>query len=252
MKLYHELAEFYFTIEDKHRDISQDAALVRRLLKDKKGTELTLLDLGCGSGEHMNLLSRMNIRCTGIDSSNDMLRIARKRFPDSGRYINADMTAFDCFEEFDAVISLFGSFNYLISDADVDMVCRNSWRALKPGGIGLFEIWNAPPIRAIANKEKNLVSISHYRGTRIGRERGFSLMPDPERTLVDVFYTYTLSRNGVIEEVFDRHIMRAFTRDEIEGFITRNGLVMVNCYSNAMQDPYRETSNRILAHFAKP
>lgn len=252
MKLYHELAEFYYTIEDKHRDINEDVALVRRLLKERKGSDISLLDLGCGTGEHIALLSKMNIRCTGIDSSGEMLNLAAERFPDAGRFIKMDMTAFDHFEEFDAVISLFGSFNYLISDADVDRVCWNTWRALKPGGFGLFEIWNAPPIRAITNKEMNLVSISHYRGTKIERERGFSLMPEADRTLVDVFYTYTLSRNGAKEHVSDRHIMRAFTREEIEGFIRNNGFVIANCYSNAMQDPYRETSNKILVHFVKP
>ncbi len=250
MKLYHEFAEYYFTIEKKHRDINDDVALISGLLEGV--TEPSLLDLGCGTGEHLHLRSRLGVPCTGIDNSGDMLRTASRRFPGAARYIELDMNDIDYHEDFHMVMSLFGSFNYLLEDTNVDRVFRNTWRALKPGGMGLFEIWNAAPVRKIHTKEPDLVSVTHFERTRIERERGFTLLGYPDRTIVEVRYNYTLTGDGGRKSIKDRHVMRAFDREEMETFIRENGFILLGAYSSSRREPYRETSNRIIMHFRKP
>jgi len=250
MKLYHELAEYYFAIEDKHRDIKDDVLLVKHLLKDKKAP--ALLDLGCGTGEHLSELSKLNISCTGIDSSEDMLKIANQRYSVSVNFIAENMLTFNYYEEFDMIISLFGSFDYITNNADIDKVLQNTWRALKPGGIGLFEIWNSIPVQKIRQKELSLVSVTNYNNhTRIDRKRGFSIMNYPQKTIVDVNYVYTITQKEKAKTIRDKHIMRALSKDEIENFLVNNGFVIRNVYSNSRKEPYKDTSNKILIHFIK-
>ncbi len=249
MKLYHELAEYYFAIENAHRDISKDASFISKIKSNF--TFPSLLDLGCGTGEHLHHFNSMNIRCTGIDNSEDMLRIARERFPGSAEFLNRDMRNFDYFEEFDIVTCLFGSLDYITDDEEVHKVLWNTWRALKPGGTGVFEIWNALPIIKIKKKDLDLVSDTNIGSTRIERERGFLLMENSKCTIVEVNYRYTLYGNSVSQSIRDRHIMRAYRRDEFEKFLTENGLNVIAVYSNSDMDPYRDTSNKIIFHFKK-
>jgi SAM-dependent methyltransferase len=246
MKLYNELAEYYYSIEKENRNIDNDIRLVKSLIKDINNP--SLLDIGCGSGEHINILSKLNIDCTGIDSSSSMLQIAKIRFPDSGVFIRKDMRTFDFNERFDIVISLFGSFDYMTEDRDINAAFKNIWKSLKPRGIGLLEIWNAIPIRTIKEKPLTLVSKIKYNGNIITRERGFTLLDYHDKTVVQVNYNYTLPDDKIIQ---DQHIMRAFTRTEIEYHLENNGFDVVAFYANSSMEAYNDISNKIIVHFKK-
>jgi ubiquinone/menaquinone biosynthesis C-methylase UbiE len=248
MKLYHELAEHYFAIEKNHRDISRDVSFIAALIVDRKHP--ALLDLGCGTGEHLALLVREGIRCTGVDISEDMLAAARRRFPNI-EFIHSDMSDIDYDAAFDIVISLFGSFDYLINDADIESMLLKMRKSLKPGGTGVLEIWNSPPILKIKNKGIGPVSTTIDNGVLIKRERGFKLRNDPFKTVVEVNYQYTIDGDG-LKIVRDRHVMRTFTTAEITRFLAGAGFTVKNIFANFLSEPYDENSNRMVVVFGMP
>ncbi len=244
MVLYTELAEHYYAIESNHRNLLDDIALI---LEVSSGTiNPSLLDLGCGTGEHMDALSRRGFLCTGIDISDDMLKTARKRFPDAGRFIKADITKLDFYEEYNIAISLFGTLNYLIENEKIDNAFWNIWRALKPGGKAVLEIWNSFPIEKIRNKEVGLVSTTRKGATVIERHRGFTLLEGENGTIVQVDYRYLIAGNGAKREITDRHIMRAFSRDEISTLLSANGFRPEAVYAGTRREGFNETSNRMV------
>ena len=49
-----------------------------------------VLDVGCGNSDYFEHFSKRNVDYTGIDLSSEMLKIARKNFP-NGNFINMDM-----------------------------------------------------------------------------------------------------------------------------------------------------------------
>ncbi|TAL30743.1 MAG: class I SAM-dependent methyltransferase [Spirochaetes bacterium] len=250
MKLYHELAEYYFAIEEAHRNIQADLSLIRTITG--ANPDPTILDLGCGTGEHLGMLASRGFRCTGIDSSEDMLAIAGKRNQSpSISFLRQDMLSFDYYEQFDIVTCLFGSFDYLLDDADVDKVLWNTWRALKPGGAALFEVWNANPVREISSKPMSTVSMIRYKDRNIERRRGFALLTSAPRTIVEVRYVYLVACGDRSDTLRDKHVMRAFDRKEIERFVADNGFALKGMYSNSALDPYKDTSNKIIVHFVK-
>jgi SAM-dependent methyltransferase len=249
MKLYHELAEYYFALENNHRDIQQDISFIIKLLGFKK--DPALLDLGCGTGEHLDLLNRAGFRCTGIDSSDTMLSIARRRFPRGIEFTRMDMADISYDSEFDAVISLFGSINYLIHDAQIESLMAKTGKALKTDGLGVFEIWNTSPLLKIKKKDIDLVSITNYRGAVIKRERGFKLWDNTDKTVVEVNYRYTINGEQERRTMRDRHIMRTFTTDEIRTFLIKAGLKVKEIYSNFLSEQYDENSNRMVIVFMR-
>jgi SAM-dependent methyltransferase len=246
MKLYHELAEYYFSIEKENRNIEKDINMIHALLEGRD--KPALLDLGCGTGEHLDKLSKLGVNCTGLDSSEEMIKTAKSRFSNSVDFIKANMINYNFINKFDLIISLFGSFDYITGDNDIITVLINTWKALKPNGIGLFEIWNARPLQRIKEKPLTFVSETNHNNTKINRERGFKLLDYPGKTIVEVKYNYIISKHEIIQ---DTHIMRAFTLKEIEYFLNTTGFEIIALYANSSLEAYNEMSGRIITLFKK-
>jgi SAM-dependent methyltransferase len=115
--------------------------LVRELALDQ---EYDILDLACGFGRHVNELAALGHHVTGVDRSRGFLEIARKaaeiiQVPTT--YLQGDMRHIDFHEEFDHVLLLFTSFGYFKDDENL-LVLKNVCRALKPGGLFVFDSHN--------------------------------------------------------------------------------------------------------------
>ncbi len=245
MLLYEDLAPYYFAIESNHREIENDIILIRSFLHNIPTP--AILDLGCGTGEHLNQLNKYGIRCTGIDNSREMLEIARQRSSPKIDFIQSELTDFDYYDDFDMIISLFGSMNYLLTDEEIDRFFWNIWRGLHDGGHVILEIWNSEPIRQIARRDITHVSTTSKDNIVIDRERGFVLTdPHQQKTIVEVYYRYTIHGPSDTDTLSDKHIMRAFTLSEITPFITNNGLTVLNTFSNVLKEPLNRFSNKII------
>ena len=59
MLLYQELAQHYFAIENHNRNIRNDITFVKTLIP--VGRSVRLLDLGCGTGEHLTMFGARRI-----------------------------------------------------------------------------------------------------------------------------------------------------------------------------------------------
>jgi len=249
MKLYNEFAEYYFSIESNHRDIQHDIDLIRSFLPGS--SQPAVLDLGCGTGEHLSILKKFGVKCVGIDNSKEMIKIARERNPAGIEFINSDFKNFDFYNQFDAVLCLFGSMAYLLNDNDIDNFFWNTWRALKPGGIGIFEVWHSSPVKKIGNKPLSYISRTKYNDAVIERERGFTIINDTNRTIVQVDYIYKIISYESSGSYSDSHTMRAFTLDEISKFIKTNGLEIQHVFANSLKEKFGENSNKMIIVFKK-
>ncbi|MFC1697131.1 class I SAM-dependent methyltransferase [Nanoarchaeota archaeon] len=109
--------------------------LVKSLLKDKKieiSKETKLLDVGCGTG----ISSDFDCDVTGIDPSEDLIRIAKKKFPDKKFIVGkAEELPFSD-KEFDIVISLTAVQNF----DDIKKGLSEIRRVVKDDGIVIISI----------------------------------------------------------------------------------------------------------------
>lgn len=243
MILYAELAEDYFAIEANHRDIADDVIFLRSYLP-KQGA-ISILDIGCGTGEHLGMLAREGAKCTGIDASEHMIRIARRRHPGC-EFSVADMRRFDYYEKFNMVTCFFGSLDYLIDDADIEAVLWNTRRALRMNGRAVFEIWNAAPVLLFGSRDIQPVSTTYASGRKILRERGFKVIEAGSFVTVRVDYRYTVTHGADMESMTDTHLMRAYRSGEFEQLAAKNGMSVIDCYSNTAKEAVREHSNRLV------
>ena len=99
-----------------------------------------ILDLGCGSGGNTALLVNRGAHVWGIDISEDLLRLGRRRLTVSGCPGEATFVAGSAHDmPFpDASIDVvFGMA--ILHHVDLDLVAREVLRVLKPGGRAIFQ-----------------------------------------------------------------------------------------------------------------
>jgi len=119
---------------------TEEAAAILELLDLEPGARV--LDLACGWGRHSVELARAGLQVTGYDLSQTLLDRAAKRAEAAGvrvEWVRGDMRELPWTGRFDAVVSLFSSLGYFLSDDEDRRVLQAAVRALKPGGLFLLE-----------------------------------------------------------------------------------------------------------------
>lgn len=98
-----------------------------------------ILDLCCGDGRITHALSKSGFSMLGVDGSELMLSYAKQRAPKVD-FLLKDARNFEFPAEFDAAISTFDSLNHVMEASDLEIVFRNVFRSLKPGGRFVFDL----------------------------------------------------------------------------------------------------------------
>jgi len=101
-----------------------------------------ILDLACGWGRHATEFARVGFDVVGLDRSETLLRHARQRASGANvevEWVCGDMRDLRWQSEFDAVVCLFSSLGYFLTDAEDLRVLRAARDALRPGGRFLLE-----------------------------------------------------------------------------------------------------------------
>ncbi|MFA4889939.1 MAG: class I SAM-dependent methyltransferase, partial [Candidatus Omnitrophota bacterium] len=89
-----------------------------------------ILDIGCGTGYYLNLISEKGFECLGIDHSESMLRQSRSIYPGLNVQLGDARKLSFKDDSFDAVISI-ETLRYF---SNRDSLIREIYRVTKPGG----------------------------------------------------------------------------------------------------------------------
>jgi len=121
---YDGIADWYDTEFQPAPLESETWDVLLRLLGDPAGA---LIDVGCGTGSYAAALGARGWDVTGVDISEDMLRLARER---GVHTVRADATSLPFADgSFDAAISVFTNTDF----DDLAAVVREITRILRPG-----------------------------------------------------------------------------------------------------------------------
>lgn len=141
--LYNELAPYYDCIYARKSYEREVREIARRIAREGPPGARTLLDVGCGTGRHLELFRR-RFEVTGVDASPAMLRVARGRLGRNVPLHRGDMRSFRLGRTYDVVVCLFSAIGYLLTRADRDRALRTLFAHLRPGGLLLVEGWIRP------------------------------------------------------------------------------------------------------------
>jgi SAM-dependent methyltransferase len=99
-----------------------------------------ILDLGCGTGDYVDELTRLNYDVTGIDNSPAMIEHAKKN--NQGTFVHCSFAEISKIEgKFDYVYCVGNSLSY-VSDNLINLFLNNVCQLLQVGGYLLLQIVN--------------------------------------------------------------------------------------------------------------
>lgn len=194
------------------KDYAQESERVHAAIEARKRSPgRRLLDVACGTGRHLEHLSRW-YECEGCDLDPGMLAQARRRLP-GVRLFEADMRALDAGARYDAVVCLFSSIGYV---ADPAPAVAAMARHLELGGVLLVEPWLTP------EAVRPHVSAFFVDGDDLKLCRMSSATVEGRRMALE--FSYLVGRDGRVEHFQETHETWLHTDAEYRAAFERAGL----------------------------
>lgn len=224
MNQFGEYYSQYYDLLYSDKDYQTEVAYVDKLIKQSNPKAKTILELGCGTGNHAELLFKKGYTIHGIDLSKEMLNIAekkRKGKENKLEFTHSNIQTLNLNNQFDIVISLFHVMSYQSTNKELMKVFEVVKKHLKKDGIFIFDFWYGPavltdlPTTRIKRLENKDIKV-----TRIAEP-----ILNAQKNIVDVNYDIFIKekKSSKILEEKELHKMRYFFDTELELICAQNG-----------------------------
>jgi len=202
------------------KDYEKECDFIETIFQKFTSEVKTVLDLGCGTGGHALILSRRGYKVTGIDRSEDMLKIAKKRASDENlavEFIKCDITNINLKKKFDAVIAMFAVMGYQTTNSALSKACQVARKHLNTGGIFIFDCWYGPAVLV----EKPGIRIKEVNKDEKNRIIRFTepVLDILNHTVEIKFKLLRIHKGHLINETNESHFMRFLFPQEIRYFL---------------------------------
>jgi SAM-dependent methyltransferase len=138
--MFHDSALLYDTIY-AFKNYKKETKIVYKLIKQFTAREVnSLLDVACGTGQHLIHLCDQVGLVEGLDLDQGLLDVARERCP-GVTFHQADMVNFDLGRCYDTVVCLFSSIGYVRTLPRLHQAVQSMSDHLEAGGVLLVEPW---------------------------------------------------------------------------------------------------------------
>ena len=213
-KMWKELARYYDLLYS-WKSYKKEADVIHGLIqKHKKTSGSELLDVACGTGNHIQFLKK-HYKITGTDLNKDMLKVARKKFPKL-KFKQANMISFDLKKQFDVVICLFSSIGYVKTPANLKKTIACFSKHLKTGGVLIIEPFFTRETYRVGIPRANFVDQPDIKICRmnVSQKRGDIAVFD--------FYFLVATKTG-INFLRDKHELGLFNINQSLAILKENG-----------------------------
>jgi SAM-dependent methyltransferase len=217
----------YYDLLYRDKNYASEVDYIAALIERERPGSKTLLDLGCGTGRHDFLLADRGYQVTGVDLSEEMLKVANAGVAEragraSPRFAQGDVRSVRLGQRFDVVVSLFHVMSYQTSNADLLAAFRTLREHCAPGGLVLFDAWYGPTVLT----DRPVVRVKRLKGdgfdvTRVAEPAFF-----PNENVVDVNYQILVRDHATqrVEELRETHRMRYLFVPEVQHLLEAVGL----------------------------
>lgn len=201
----------------------------------------SILDLACGTGNLSIRLAKSGLQIIGVDGSQSMLAVARKKTENAGlaiTYYHGTFTEFQIPQKVDLVVSLFDSLNYLLHSEDLIKTFLRVYEILHPGGYFIFDL----------NTIKRLTSMTSE--TTMFEEEGLYCfwkdILEPEIPLWQVELTFLVELDdGSMYKETELHVERGYPIKEIHDLLTNCGFIVERVYEAYTLEAGNEEVDRV-------
>ena len=194
----------------------------------------TIVDYGCGTGNHARRFAEKGIKVYGIDCNQHMLAVARERTKGQQNieFLHDSELAVIPDASVDIFCLLFDVLSYIVENDTLDRLLSYIVSRLKPQGLLVFDFWYGPGVLSLrpVNRWKEFEA----NGAKILRLTGAEL--DWNNSTVNVTHEIIVTQENQLKDRFvDSHVMRFFFNKEINYFLKAHGLEILQF--GTWQDP---------------
>ena len=227
-------AKFY-TLLYSDKDYRSEADYIIRLIKQDKSSAHSILELGCGTGNHARALNQSGYYLHCIDFSQNMVDIAKRYTTDSLSFEQGDVRTYRCDKKFDIIISLFHVASYQTSNEDILQFIETAKHHLKKDGLFIFDFWYGPAVLSIKPEvRQKIVENDKFKIIRFSRPELFV-----NKNVCDVHFNFLIIDKATdqISELYEKHRMRYFFIPEIEYFLSQSSIEIIDVYKWMTNEP---------------
>lgn len=215
--MFTESAEFYDAIYQGFKDYPAEARQIAALVHAVHPGGRSILDVGCGTGEHARLLAgEHGFTVDGVDLDAELLRLARRKHR-AGHFEQADMSDFHLGRRYDVVLCLFSSIGYVRTQDRLIMALRRFEEHLAPGGVVIVEPWFEPGALQHGFRTEHSAQVEALRITRRG-------VNEIDGRISRIRFEYEIVGPDGVRRATEVHELGLFTSDEMLAAFTAAGL----------------------------
>ncbi|MDF2542639.1 MAG: class SAM-dependent methyltransferase [Herbinix sp.] len=219
---------------------------VVHLLKQFQIEQGLVLELGCGTGSVTRRLAERNFDMIGIDSSEEMLSIAREKSMEDGQnilYLCQDMREFELYGTVAAVVSVCDSMNYIVTEEDLLQVFRLVNNYLDPGGIFIFDLDTQYAYEEILGD--STIAENREEGSFIWENTYYEEDKMNEINLTLFIPRDASSETSLYEKQEETHYRRAYSIDTIKSLVEEAEMDWVAVYDTLTEEEPTLESERV-------
>lgn len=202
-------------------------------VKRHNATYRSLADLGCGTGNFSRYIARKGIVTMGVDNSQAMLILARKKKKDLPiHFFQQDLRELQLPEPVDMITCQFNTINYFIKLEDIEKIFRKCYQSLNQGGHLLFDFITGSGASALNEKRKIRYGpwISYW-----------NIQTYPEKSLSRVRITVT-DNHKHSKHVSEIHVQRWYPLEVISTLLQKTGFSLIECFDLEKLKPANQDS----------
>lgn len=226
---YNPIASLYTSFASKRE---METIALEKLLLSYLPKEAHILDIGCANGRLIKELNMIGYQTTGIDISEELLRIARLNVPES-KFILGDIRELELQPIYDGVISC-DVFSHILNLEELTTVFRKVYAAMHDNGIFGFitpiadEIWQK---RLDGNRAdfKRLNKI-HVTDTCVYSERVYNY--NEEEKIREVKFNGFELIDGVWQRSDISMLVKDYFESDIKSALVNVGFIEVGKFDN--------------------
>ncbi|MDR1018206.1 MAG: class I SAM-dependent methyltransferase [Lachnospiraceae bacterium] len=211
-------------------------------LKKEHINEGIVLDLACGTGILTELLSESGYDMIGVDSSEEMLSIAREKQMEAGKtdilYLEQDIRSFELYGTVKAIVCVCDSLNYITKKDELFKVFSLVKNYLDPDGIFIFDINSE-------YKYEKILGDNTFAESREDCAFIWDNFYDEDTKINEYDLTLFIKEDDTFARSVETHLERAYSLDEIYSLLGKAELEVLAIYDDYSRDYVTRKSERI-------
>lgn len=241
-RAYSHIAPIYDYVM-RHVDYALWSAYIKAHLQRERVGENGILEIACGTGTILNALAPVSGPLLGMDRSPEMLHIARRKCRGQGQqflFWCGDMRSFALAKPVSAILCLYDSINYCLTEDEIAQTLASVHRGLEAGGLFIFDICTLRTCRKYFRDFED-------RGTCFGVDyMRRSTFDEAKERQVNEFWVR--SRTNARLVYYERHVQKIYSLRAMKKMVMQDSCwEVLGIYHNFTRRPASERSFRI--HF---